>query len=223
MPDTLIRTFLDSGVLITGYNSPLDPQIPALAVLKDPRRIFLSSPYVWHEVCPKALFNGAGRRPGLHFGIGPERVRKRVKYLGDYLRAVLGRVPKAKIFSPRDEAMCAGITVHGVEGVSGARLQDAMWTDCARDRQAATAYATARTFSTAPRRSIARSGSCGRCRRGAFRSTLRSVAGIGSSFALAVVGPTSFCRNGNSLSRGSTERPSSTVARRTRGRHPRRP
>ena len=30
---------------------------PALAVLKDPDRIFLSSPFVRHEVCPKALFN----------------------------------------------------------------------------------------------------------------------------------------------------------------------
>jgi hypothetical protein len=53
----LTRTFLDSGVLIAAYNAQPELQIPALAVLKDPRRIFLSSPYVAHELCPKALFN----------------------------------------------------------------------------------------------------------------------------------------------------------------------
>ena len=63
----------------------------------------------------------------LHFEIGPERIQKRVKYPGDYLRAGLRRIPKVKIFSPDDEAMCAGITVYGVEGVTGQRLQDKMW------------------------------------------------------------------------------------------------
>ena len=57
MPAGLIRTFLDSGVLITAYNARPELKAPALAVLKDSRRIFLSSPFVRHEVCPKALFN----------------------------------------------------------------------------------------------------------------------------------------------------------------------
>jgi hypothetical protein len=29
----------------------------ALALLEDPGRIFLTRPFVWHEVCPKAQFN----------------------------------------------------------------------------------------------------------------------------------------------------------------------
>ena len=57
MPARLTRTFLDSGVLIAAYNARPELKVPALAVLKDPNRVFLSSPFVRHEVCPKALFN----------------------------------------------------------------------------------------------------------------------------------------------------------------------
>ena len=57
MAGRIIRTFLDSGVLITGYNGRPDLKVRALALMKDPDRVFLSSPYVRHEVCPKALFN----------------------------------------------------------------------------------------------------------------------------------------------------------------------
>jgi predicted nucleic acid-binding protein len=48
---------LDSGVLIAAYNARPELKAPALAILKDPDRIFLSSPFVRHEVCPKSLFN----------------------------------------------------------------------------------------------------------------------------------------------------------------------
>jgi len=57
VPARLTRTFLDSGVLIAAYNARPELKAPALAVLKDPDRVFLSSPFVRHEVCPKALFN----------------------------------------------------------------------------------------------------------------------------------------------------------------------
>ena len=60
MAARLTRTFLDSGVLIAAYNARPELKAPALALLKNPERIFLSSPFVRHEVCPKALFN---RRP----------------------------------------------------------------------------------------------------------------------------------------------------------------
>jgi predicted nucleic acid-binding protein len=53
----LIRTFLDTGVLITGYNGRPGLQERALAVLGDPNPVLLSSPFVRHECCPKALFN----------------------------------------------------------------------------------------------------------------------------------------------------------------------
>ena len=57
MATRLTRTFLDAGVLITAYNAKLDIELAAEAVLSDRNRIFLSSPYIRHEVAPKALFN----------------------------------------------------------------------------------------------------------------------------------------------------------------------
>ena len=57
MSGRLIRTFLDTGVLITGYNGQPALQDRALAILGDPGRVFLSSPFVRHECCPKALFH----------------------------------------------------------------------------------------------------------------------------------------------------------------------
>jgi len=62
-----------------------------------------------------------------HMSLGPDRVQQRIKYLGDRLRAGLRRIPKVKIYSPEDNRMCAGITVYGVDGMDGAKLQDEMW------------------------------------------------------------------------------------------------
>ena len=66
-----------------------------------------------------------------HFAVGPEQVQQRIKYLGDYLRDGLHKIPKVTIYSPQDNAMCAGITVYGVEGITGRKLQEEMWN---RDR-----------------------------------------------------------------------------------------
>lgn len=63
-----------------------------------------------------------------HIGLGPQRVQQRIQFLGDRLRAGLRRIPKVKIYSPDDPKMCAGITVYGVEGINGAKLQDEFWT-----------------------------------------------------------------------------------------------
>ena len=52
-----IRTYLDSGVLITAYNAAPELKEPALRVLEDPDRVFLCSPFVRLETAPKALFN----------------------------------------------------------------------------------------------------------------------------------------------------------------------
>ena len=51
------RTFLDSGVLIAAYKGLPSIEEPAGLILDDPDRLFLSSPFVRHEVSPKALFN----------------------------------------------------------------------------------------------------------------------------------------------------------------------
>ncbi|MBX2901768.1 MAG: aminotransferase class V-fold PLP-dependent enzyme [Cyclobacteriaceae bacterium] len=61
------------------------------------------------------------------FEIGPDRVYERIKFLGARLRTGLRQQPKVKIFSPADEAMCAGITVYNIEGLTGAALQDEFW------------------------------------------------------------------------------------------------
>ena len=52
-----IRTFLDSGVLIAAYKGSPQIEASAITILDDPNRVFLSSPFVRHEVSPKALFN----------------------------------------------------------------------------------------------------------------------------------------------------------------------
>ena len=62
-----------------------------------------------------------------HNQIGPQRVQQRIKYLGDYLRGGLRKIPGVRIYSPDDPAMCAGITVYGVDGVGGPQLAQAMW------------------------------------------------------------------------------------------------
>jgi isopenicillin-N epimerase len=74
-----------------------------------------------------SLLEGADAALDFHAAIGPERIQKRVKYLGDRLRAGLREIPKVKIYTPEDNTMCAGITVYAVEGVTGPRLQDEMW------------------------------------------------------------------------------------------------
>lgn len=62
-----------------------------------------------------------------HFQLGPERVYERIKFLGNRLRDGLRSNNKVKIFSPKEEAMCAGITLYNIEGMTGAQLQDAYW------------------------------------------------------------------------------------------------
>jgi predicted nucleic acid-binding protein len=51
------RTFLDSGVLIAAYKGSPSIEASAINILDDPNRVFLSSPFVRHEVSPKAFYN----------------------------------------------------------------------------------------------------------------------------------------------------------------------
>jgi isopenicillin-N epimerase len=74
-----------------------------------------------------SLLVGLDAALDFHTSLGPERVQQRIKYLGDYLRTGLRGIPKVNIYSPDDPAMCAGITVYGVDGVSGQQLAKAMW------------------------------------------------------------------------------------------------
>ena len=63
-----------------------------------------------------------------HNAIGAERIHQRIKFLGDYLREGLRKIPGTRIYTSADPAMCAGITVYSVDGVTGPKLQDEMWT-----------------------------------------------------------------------------------------------
>jgi selenocysteine lyase/cysteine desulfurase len=62
-----------------------------------------------------------------HTEIGPQRVYQRIKYLGDYLRAGLRKMPKVIVYSPEESKMCAGITVYEVPGLKGRQLQNEFW------------------------------------------------------------------------------------------------
>lgn len=62
-----------------------------------------------------------------HTEIGSDKVYERIKFLGERLRTGLRKISKVKIYSPEEEAMCAGITVYNVEGMTGTQLQDEFW------------------------------------------------------------------------------------------------
>jgi hypothetical protein len=51
-----IRTFLDSGVLLAAARSLGSDRERALETLEDPNRIFLTSPFVYLELVPKAVY-----------------------------------------------------------------------------------------------------------------------------------------------------------------------
>jgi isopenicillin-N epimerase len=62
-----------------------------------------------------------------HFQLDPDNVYQRIKFLGDRLRMGLQQNKKVKIFSPKEEAICAGITLYNIEGMTGTQIQDAYW------------------------------------------------------------------------------------------------
>jgi isopenicillin-N epimerase len=78
-----------------------------------------------------SLMMGLDAALDFQFAIGPERIQQRIKYLGEYLRDGLRRIPKVKITSPDNPAMVAAITVYRVDGVSPQKLNTEMWN---RDR-----------------------------------------------------------------------------------------
>ena len=53
----MMRTFLDTGVLITAARGADATTEVALAILRDPDREFASSPFLQLELLPKAIYN----------------------------------------------------------------------------------------------------------------------------------------------------------------------
>ncbi len=54
------RTYLDTGVLIAAASGKGPKAEVALALLRDPNRTFLSSPYLDLELLPQAIQESAG-------------------------------------------------------------------------------------------------------------------------------------------------------------------
>jgi len=74
-----------------------------------------------------SLLMGLAEALDFHFELGPERVYRRIKSLGDYLRTRLQEIPGIKIFTPPVSSLAAGITVYNIEGLSGDFIQDELW------------------------------------------------------------------------------------------------
>ena len=74
-----------------------------------------------------SLLKGLEAALDFHFEIGQQKIYDRIKFLGNRLRSGLRSNPKVEIFSPVDEAMCAGITVYKIEGWTGVQMQDEFW------------------------------------------------------------------------------------------------
>jgi hypothetical protein len=53
----MIRTYLDSGILIIAARGVEDASVCAISVLGDPEREFVSSLFLKLEVLPKAIYN----------------------------------------------------------------------------------------------------------------------------------------------------------------------
>lgn len=75
----------------------------------------------------QSLLVGLDAALDFHFRIGPDRVRKRIRFLADRLRTGLKQIPGATINSPVNPGMCAAMTVYSVRGVHGSDLEETMW------------------------------------------------------------------------------------------------
>lgn len=53
----MIRTFVDSGILLAGWRGVPKLQIKALTILSDANREFVSSPFIRLELRPKAVYH----------------------------------------------------------------------------------------------------------------------------------------------------------------------
>jgi predicted nucleic acid-binding protein len=90
-----IRTFLDSGVLISAFDGPSHLRDLALQTLEDPGRLFLTSPFVILEVMPKAIFN--------------KRAAEARFYEGFFARAMFATDLKAMLTLGEKEAASSGV------------------------------------------------------------------------------------------------------------------
>ena len=74
-----------------------------------------------------SLLAGLDAALDFHIKIGSKRIEKHDISLADRLREGLREIKGAKIYSSVHPAMAGAIVTHGIEGVTGAQLQDALW------------------------------------------------------------------------------------------------
>jgi len=74
-----------------------------------------------------AILTGFDAALDFHFEIGPERIYKRIKSLGDHLRNGLTQIPRNRILTSLHPEMNSGITTFNVAEMDGKVLQDELW------------------------------------------------------------------------------------------------
>ena len=74
-----------------------------------------------------ALLAGMDEALDFHFDIGPERIYRRIKELGDSLRLGLNKIPGVEIHTSLHPEMCSGMTRFKIRGLDGKVLQDTLW------------------------------------------------------------------------------------------------
>ncbi len=75
----------------------------------------------------RSIQTGLDAALDFHFLIGPEKIRKRIRFLADRLRAGLQQIPGAKINSPVHPDMAGAVVVYALDGVPTAKLEDEFW------------------------------------------------------------------------------------------------
>ena len=74
-----------------------------------------------------SLLAGLDAALDFHFRLGPEKVRKRMRFLADRLRAGLQAIPRARISSPVHPDLADATVVHRIEGIPASKLEQALW------------------------------------------------------------------------------------------------
>jgi len=109
----VIRTFLDSGVLIAAFRSRNTVSIPVLTLLDDPERVFVTTDYVRLEVLPKLLYF--------------RRETEAEFYAAFFAAAELVEVSQALVSAAFEEARQAGLAAMDalhVAAAKGARVDE---------------------------------------------------------------------------------------------------
>jgi len=74
-----------------------------------------------------SLLAGLDAALDFHFGLGPERVQGRIRFLADRLRTGLQQIPRARISSPVHPELADATVVHRIEGIPAAKLEEKLW------------------------------------------------------------------------------------------------